>query len=284
MVDSEVCPAPVVICELTNRSNAVLQSSHFIQAHALLNLHVIHSSRLAQAGADSRRNSTAQRQDARQPAGGEAPAIGRGFSIYSPLAGPPRNPHAAPTGVDSGGNDAPPDAPSFTGVQLLRVLARLTEPGVRSLSYFMLCREFGARAIDGMVRGRILDLRWTEPVTREDAPEPRRTHRQRARRRSGTGSHYEGLESPTLVDQDFADEIHDNGQAATDTRDNDGASDTVDEGFAVIPRADADIMGPRILPATPILRFAMAQVVSEYEDTSSVSEYASLSDADIDEY
>lgn len=161
-------------------------------------------------------------------------------------------------------------------------MARLTEPGVRSLNYFMLCREFGARAIDGMVRGRILDLRWTEPVTREDAPEPRRTHRQRARRRSGV--HHDELESPTLVDQDFADEIHRDGDAASEMHSDDGASETAAEDFVVVPRADADAMGPRILPATPILRYAMAHVVAEYEDAESVSEYASLSDADIDEY
>ncbi|VDB96665.1 unnamed protein product [Peniophora sp. CBMAI 1063] len=261
----------------------ILQSSHFVQAHALLNLHVIHSSRLAEAGAGSRRNSALQRQDARRDSHAQVPAAGGGFSIYSPLSGPPRNPHAAPTGATPDGLDAPSDRPSFTGLQLLRVLARLTEPGVRSLSYFMLCREFGARAIDGMVRGRILDLRWTEPVTREDAPE-RRTHRQRARRKSGVGAHYDALESPTLVDQDFADEIHREGDAASPTGDDDGASETADEGFVVVPRTDADAMDPRILPATPILRFAMAHVVAEYEDSDSVSEYASLSDADIDEY
>ena len=224
-----------------------------------------------------------QREDARRDSRIQAPVAGGGFNIYSPLSGPPRNPHAAPSGTVPDGNVAPSDTPSFTGLQLLRVLARLTEPGVRSLSYFRLCREFGARAIDGMVRGRILDLRWTEPVTREDAPEPRRTHRQRARRKSGAGAHYE-LESPTLVDQDFADEIRHDGDAVSPTHDGDGASETADESYVVVARTDSDAMGPRILPATPILRFAMAHVVAEYEDSGSVSEYASLSDADIDEY
>ncbi|KAJ2970279.1 hypothetical protein NUW54_g12762 [Trametes sanguinea] len=44
---------------------------------------------------------------------------------------------------------------------------RLAQPGARSLPYFLLCREMGARAVDGMVKGRILDLRWTDPVSRE---------------------------------------------------------------------------------------------------------------------
>jgi len=41
---------------------------------------------------------------------------------------------------------------------------------------------------------------------------------------------------------------------------------------------DDEIFGPKVLPATPIMRYAMREVVAEYEDTRSVSEYASLSD------
>jgi len=45
---------------------------------------------------------------------------------------------------------------------------------------------------------------------------------------------------------------------------------------------DDEIFGPKVMPATPIMRYAMREVVAEYEDTRSVSEYASL--ADVDEY
>ena len=86
---------------------------------------------------------------------------GGGFPTYPPPTGSPRNPHApAPLSEPGYGSD-------FTALQLLRVMSRLTQPGVRSLPYFMLCREFGVRAVDGMVRGRILDLRWMDPVTKE---------------------------------------------------------------------------------------------------------------------
>jgi hypothetical protein len=43
-----------------------------------------------------------------------------------------------------------------------------------------------------------------------------------------------------------------------------------------------EVVGPKLVPTTPIMRFAMRDVVQEYEDDQSVSEYASLSD--VDEY
>jgi hypothetical protein len=39
-----------------------------------------------------------------------------------------------------------------------------------------------------------------------------------------------------------------------------------------------EVMGPKLVPITPIMRFAMRDVVQEYEDDQSISEYASLSD------
>ena len=59
----------------------------------------------------------------------------------------------------------------FTASQLIKVMVKLTEnedgPG-RALPYFLLCREIGVKAVDGMVRGRVLDLRWTEVVRRSN--------------------------------------------------------------------------------------------------------------------
>ena len=46
-------------------------------------------------------------------------------------------------------------------------MVRLTQPGVHALSYFELCRELRPSAVDEMVRKRILDLRWLDPVTKE---------------------------------------------------------------------------------------------------------------------
>lgn len=37
----------------------------------------------------------------------------------------------------------------------------------RSILYFPLCREMGVQAVDAMVRGRILELRWTKTVSEE---------------------------------------------------------------------------------------------------------------------
>ena len=53
----------------------------------------------------------------------------------------------------------------FTPVALLKVCKRLLKE--KAIPYFPLCRELGARAVDGLVRGRILELRWTESITPE---------------------------------------------------------------------------------------------------------------------
>lgn len=48
---------------------------------------------------------------------------------------------------------------------------------------------------------------------------------------------------------------------------------------------EEEIVGPKLVPTTPIMRFAMREVVQEYyddEDDRTVSEYASLSD--VEEY
>jgi hypothetical protein len=50
-------------------------------------------------------------------------------------------------------------------MQLLKVMSRLSKIDTPYLPYFHLCRELGVRAVDGMVKGRVLDLRWTECVS-----------------------------------------------------------------------------------------------------------------------
>ncbi|KAI0922952.1 hypothetical protein AcV5_009810 [Taiwanofungus camphoratus] len=279
----------------------IKQSSHFLQAHALLNLHIIHSAQAPRhpTGAENPSEATPTPQSTTHDGSQRAarrlsppPGSNAGFRIYSPLTA---NPHAAPSTfapADGSGPDAPEFHADFTALQLLKVMNRLAQPGARSLPYFLLCREMGVRAVDGMVRGRILDLRWTEPVTREglDARMSMRMRdsmrvrdstrvRESMRVQLGAGS------SATAVNDfnEFAqseegemvpmteDEILRAHERLMDTR----GADEVDE---------EDVVGPKLVPITPIMRFAMREVVQEYydDDDQTVSEYASLSE--VDEY
>ena len=144
----------------------------------------------------------------------------------------------------------------FTAMDLLKVLSRLSQPGVNYLPYFLLCREMGVRAVDGMVKGRVLDLRWSELV--KASPEDEAgwvnvggTPRSRITGRSVNATTEEGDISAFSEGRPALDE-------------------------------EEEVVGPKLVPTTPIMRYAMREVVEEYEDVQSVSEYASLSD--VDEY
>ncbi|KIJ23270.1 hypothetical protein M422DRAFT_276191 [Sphaerobolus stellatus SS14] len=123
----------------------VCMSSHFLQAHALLNLHLLHA-----------RSS--------DPDSGSSQNVG--FRIYSPLA--KVSPHAAPS-PDGFAPDEPELIASFTAADLLNVMQRLTSHSLAtpSLPYFALCRELGTHVVDSMVRGRLLELRWSNTVMEE---------------------------------------------------------------------------------------------------------------------
>lgn len=94
-------------------------------------------------------------------------------------------------------SDAPPpkslastfgakDPPSSTSSPAASQLDE--ELSLTHLQYFPLCRELGARSVDGMVRGRILELRWSRTVT----PEAEGSGRLR-------GSEVRGVHGPVLV-------------------------------------------------------------------------------------
>ncbi|ORY88261.1 hypothetical protein BCR35DRAFT_276955 [Leucosporidium creatinivorum] len=170
-----------------------LSSSHFLQAHSLLNLQLIHSD-----------------PSHRSP----------GFEIYSSLK--QVSPHAAPSPFHAGGSEEEAEAEKstsdFSARDLLLVMSRLAPPAPNApppkslassfgakasssppssddedlplshLQYFPLCRELGARSVDGMVRGRILELRWSKTVT----PEGDRGERPR-------GAESRGVHGPVLV-------------------------------------------------------------------------------------
>ncbi|TCD61376.1 hypothetical protein EIP91_008545 [Steccherinum ochraceum] len=294
------------------------RSSHFLQAHALLNLHVIHSAQSPPPDAeraDAPRNEghapapNASTQALHQPSMLGMPTSGNGFRIYSPLA-VSADPHAAPTTFQAAASSSNSDPSSgqaeFTAIQLLKVMNRLAQPGTRALSYFMLCREMGVQAVDGMVRGRILDLRWTDPISREGwdpriaSMRFRESHvpAQREAGSSGTmvdaeipihdlpsssSHHHHNLQTPSRATGrfDLTESMHEDDMIALS--DEEIVRETQRHWELQGAEEEEEIVGPKLVPTTPIMRFAMREVVQEYyddEDDRTVSEYASLSGPD----
>ncbi|KAG9226736.1 hypothetical protein CCMSSC00406_0008436 [Pleurotus cornucopiae] len=282
----------------SNGTLDIKQSSHFLQAHALLNLHIIHSSQSDNGSQDSK-------DKARQAAGSPTsrhtnaeslhPALGpAGFKIYSPLNRPPSSLAVLNDGFAGLGmfpTSAPSNSAEFTAMHLLKVMSRITQPGNTSLPYFLLCREIGVREVDGMVKGKVLDLRWTDCVSREDRDDRRSRAMGAASGIAALGTHA-GAESsgtavellpppPPIIMEDSDGLVDISEREMPEPRYT--AEPYAEEAYGVDGEEEEDfVVGPRLVPITPIMRFAMREVVAEYEDTQSVSEYASLSD--VDEY
>ena len=328
----------------------VKQSSHFLQAHSLLNLHIIHSSESPPEALDNRRG-----QQINSGNNGRPTSSAPGFRIYSPLT----------AGVEEEDNDTA----DFTASQLIKVMVKLTENEdgpARALPYFLLCKEIGVKAVDGMVRGRILDLRWTDVVKRsntvgmEDRTNPNSQsilHLQASQsqiqsanvlRVRGGGASYKGTLTPKVItpkpsqttqasresgdigddtesghvlieETDLAhaqdDHVSQHARSNSHTRAESAATMInpqeaiydAEEGEIVPALSDAGdtpftgpgeqryqltdqpelveeddgydgFVGPKLFPATPIMRYAMKVVVSDYiVEDDTVSEYASLS-------
>ncbi|KAJ3888665.1 hypothetical protein GG344DRAFT_79548 [Lentinula edodes] len=268
----------------TNGRLDVRRSSHFLQAHALLNLHIIHSSEHSPEGEGQEGNSNPNHP----PSSSRLP----GFKIYSAISNPRgpgvQDPDSSSTAATYGESD-------FTAMQLLRVISRITEPGTTYLPYFALCREYGVHAVDGMVKGRILDLRWTEPVTKELEPEESSYLNRQSRPLSDEGDESNGR---TLVDN--SNQLEGNLAAASE------------EDIVPIPEQEVfshnrrrrssrwrsvyegsmdSVIGPKLVPTTPIMKYAMREVLREYDeevvddDDGTVSEYASAASlSDVEEY
>lgn len=297
----------------------VKQSSHFVQAHALLNLHIIHSAQAstngqttgASNGVSSPQNEHASTHAIHRLSPPTSAMPGSGFRIYSPLTA---NPHQSPSTLfasnHNGGDEAPEFHADFSAYQLLRVMNRLAQPRTRSLPYFLLCREMGAKAIDGMVKGRILDLRWTEPFSREFLDPFRMSMRVResirvqlGRGPDAAGSSGTAVNEPVVAGTTRAE----SGAAQAEGMEGIGAEGAYGSDEDMVPMSDEEVLraherlmdgpplageedeevlGPRLVPISPIMRYAMQEVVQEYyaDDDRSESEYASLSDADVQEY
>ncbi|KAF8128687.1 hypothetical protein EV363DRAFT_1433071 [Boletus edulis] len=202
----------------------IKQCSPFLQAHATLNLHIVHSSQLACARDPTTPSTPGPRPRSSGPDALHAGLGPAGFKSY-----PPRE----ASSIDDYSAD-------FSAMQLLKVMSKLSQPGTQHLPYFLLCREIGVRAVDGMIKGKVLNLHWTEPVGKEpDIPV---------------------ISAPSSEDGDMVMVNPVN----LSTRD----LGQIDEG------AEHEIIGPKLTPLTPIMRFAMREVVQEYEDVRTVSEYA----------
>jgi hypothetical protein len=100
-------------------------------------------------------------------------------------------------------------------------------------------------------------LRWTETITREGDDRPTR-FRPATMHQSGT-----------------------NGSPIDRTISGEWVAVSPEE---EMPEEEQVVVGPLLVPTTPIMRYAMREVVQEYEDVGTVSEYASLSDGDPHEY
>ncbi|KAI5116016.1 hypothetical protein M0805_004387 [Coniferiporia weirii] len=137
----------------------VEKSSHFLQAYALLNMQLIHASELEAAALEKQQEGNPQSPAAR---------ASQGFKIYTPLSAATMV--AAGNGSHTGGIEAPDASsapPTFTALQLLDVMHRLSRSHSHCVRYFALCRMLGVRAVDDMVRARVLQLRWSETVSPE---------------------------------------------------------------------------------------------------------------------
>lgn len=254
----------------------VKHSSHFLQAHALLNLHIIHSSQQPPS------SPTAGVSDKRSPPSADCQHPGLGpasFRIYSSTS--------RPLGED---NEAFSEPLEFSAMQLLRVMGRLTEPN-SELSYFALCREMGVRAVDGMVRGKILDLRWTDPVSKDILTRGGRgssnvTPRLRPISLAQAHGHGHGPgpvgSHATMVNPEAPDVVEDGFDYGLEDDEDEMEPIPEAEFHARHPLRQSTFIGPVLVPATPVMRYAIQEVVEEYEDTQSTSEYASLTD--VDEY
>ncbi|KAF8842845.1 hypothetical protein BDN67DRAFT_965290 [Paxillus ammoniavirescens] len=239
----------------------VKQSSHFLQAHSVLNLHIIHSSQVVSA--TGARDPTTPSTPAPRPRSSGPDALHAGLG---PAGFRSYTSHRDSYGIEEHSAD-------FSAMQLLKVMSKLSQPGTQHLPYFLLCRELGVRAVDGMIKGRVLNLHWTEAIGKEVeipvisapvSPVPMTTRVLSNNSYAGGASGTVGVESSEDGDMVMVHPVN------LSTRD----LGQIDEGD------EQEIVGPKLTPLTPIMRYAMREVVQEYEDVRTVSEYASLNDPD----
>ncbi|KIK68285.1 hypothetical protein GYMLUDRAFT_35665 [Collybiopsis luxurians FD-317 M1] len=276
----------------------VKQSSHFVQAHALLNLHLIHSSENP-IGGEGQENTMGPTQP--QPPSEPARNLHTsGFKIYSPISNP-RSPIASGfSGPNVDGNEGISSyyESDFTSTQLLKVMSRITEYGTTNIPYFALCREFGVHAVDGMVKGRILDLRWTDPVTEEMEHEETSYLNRQSRPLSIEGAISSGRTvvnngnrggaNVAAASEEDMSPVSEREVYMSNRRRSSRWRNTAYVGEGA---GNLNLVGPKLVPTTPIMKYAMREVLYEYDeeaiedDGGTVSEYASAASlSDVEEY
>lgn len=248
----------------------IKQSSHFLQAHAVLNLHIIHSSQastVTSSGQDPTTPSTpAARPRSSGPDALHANLGPAGFKTYTPARNSFRDP----------GSIGEEYSADFSAMQLLKVMSKLSQVGTNHLPYFLLCRELGVRAVDGMIKGRVLNLHWTDPVTHEGEPL----------------GHPEPIPSITINPPVgiIPSPINVGSGSTLGASSEDGdmiAMNPINMSTRELGQIDEEdeaeeVIGPKLVPLTPIMRYAMREVVLEYEDVRTLSDYASFTD--VEEY
>jgi len=160
-------------------------------------------------------------------------------------------------------------------MQLLKVMSKLSQPGTMHLPYFLLCREIGVRAVDGMIKGRVLNLHWTDPLSHE---------REALTRREVATPLPSNLGGVGVIPSPI--NIGGGSTVGASSEDGDMMMNPVNMSTRELGQIDEEdeneVIGPKLMPLTPIMRYAMREVVLEYEDVRTVSDYASFTD--VEEY
>lgn len=289
----------------SNGTLDVKQSSHFLQAHSLLNLHIIHSSQSETSQPQATTAGASTTSHVNNPSLLHPNLGPAGFRTYTPstVGHSIAHPGLAAAGLSDDRVTAMVPgyyAADFTAMQLLKVMSRLAGRSGRGsqagtvqgpeeapyLPYFLLCREMGVRAVDAMVKGRVLGLRWTEPVTKEGVETRIRSTISALNPPGYREGNFGGNSSATAVDMGgvvppaapgilhpppHIDDLDDEDMVAVSDHEMGGPYFDGEEELL-------EVVGPKLIPVTPIMRYAMKEVVQEYEDDGSVSEYASMID------
>jgi hypothetical protein len=148
-------------------------------------------------------------------------------------------------------------------------MIKLCEPGVDEFPYFLFCRELGVGAVNDMVRGRMLELRWMETVPPEH---PERSLGPSASVIGAARGAADGVEA------EYDQETDTDADASTVSFADSGLKTDQSRSRSVVgyrrsrtqsrspqqtmsAAATSKVVGPKLVPLTPIMKYAMRDVV-----------------------